>query len=105
MLARAAPSTNFTLDRDTLGRTNPARADRDRPGRRELPDLSDAAPGSRVELARDLRATVRAWTEVPTSIGLGPTKPCLRGAGARGGSVGTTGTPSCRFVRSGTRRR
>jgi hypothetical protein len=61
-----------------LGRTNPARADGDRPGRRELPDLSDAALCSKVERAQHQHATVRAWTGVPTSIGLGPTKPCLR---------------------------
>ncbi len=37
-------------------------------------DLSDVTPGERVELARDLRATVRAWTGLPTCVGIGPTK-------------------------------
>ena len=27
-----------------------------------------------MELARDLRATVRAWTGIPTCVGIGPTK-------------------------------
>ena len=37
-------------------------------------DLTDVAPGLRVELGRDLRATVRAWTGIPTCVGIGPTK-------------------------------
>ena len=37
-------------------------------------NLSDVAPGLRVELARDLRATVRAWTGIPTCVGIGPTR-------------------------------
>jgi len=37
-------------------------------------DLSDVREGERVELARDLRATVRAWTGIPTCVGIGPTK-------------------------------
>lgn len=37
-------------------------------------DLSDVREDRRVELARDLRATVRAWTGIPTCVGIGPTK-------------------------------
>ncbi len=37
-------------------------------------DLSDVAPAQRAELARDLRSTVRAWTGLPTCVGIGPTK-------------------------------
>ncbi len=37
-------------------------------------DLSDVAPAQRTELARDLRATVGAWTGLPTCVGIGPTK-------------------------------
>ncbi|MDP4026894.1 Y-family DNA polymerase [Methylobacterium sp. NEAU 140] len=37
-------------------------------------DLSDVAAALRVELALDLRATVRAWTGIPTCVGIGPTK-------------------------------
>jgi nucleotidyltransferase/DNA polymerase involved in DNA repair len=37
-------------------------------------NLSDVAPALRVELARALRATVRAWTGIPTCVGIGPTK-------------------------------
>lgn len=37
-------------------------------------DLSDVRPRDRVTLARDLRSTVRAWTGIPTCVGIGPTK-------------------------------
>ncbi|WP_019905868.1 Y-family DNA polymerase [Methylobacterium sp. 77] len=37
-------------------------------------DLSDIAPARRLELARDLRATVHRWTGIPTCVGIGPTK-------------------------------
>lgn len=37
-------------------------------------DLSDVAPRLRLALALDLRATVRAWTGIPTCVGIGPTK-------------------------------
>ena len=37
-------------------------------------DLSDVRDRDRVALARDLRATVRAWTGIPTCVGIGPTK-------------------------------
>ncbi|WP_375455634.1 Y-family DNA polymerase [uncultured Methylobacterium sp.] len=37
-------------------------------------DLSDVPGDRRVELARDLRATVRAWTGIPTCVGIGATK-------------------------------
>ena len=37
-------------------------------------DLSDVDERRRPELARDLRATVAAWTGLPTCVGIGPTK-------------------------------
>ncbi len=37
-------------------------------------DVGDVAAGHRVELGRDLRATVLAWTGIPTCVGIGPTK-------------------------------
>ncbi|TXM65493.1 Y-family DNA polymerase [Methylobacterium sp. WL120] len=37
-------------------------------------DLSDVHPDRRLELGRDLRATVRTWTGIPTCVGIGPTK-------------------------------
>ena len=37
-------------------------------------DLSDVRPRDRVGLALDLRATVRAWTGIPTCVGIGATK-------------------------------
>ena len=37
-------------------------------------DLSDVRERDRVALARDLRATVRCWTGIPTCVGIGPTK-------------------------------
>ena len=37
-------------------------------------DLSDVEATSRIELARDLRSTVAAWTGLPTCVGIGPTK-------------------------------
>ena len=37
-------------------------------------DLTDVVPGQRVELARDMRSTVRSWTGLPTCVGIGPTK-------------------------------
>ena len=72
-------SSNYTLYGDMSGRTNAVY-------RQFSPqveiysidesflNLSDVAPGLRGELARDLRATVRAWTGIPTCVGIGPTK-------------------------------
>jgi DNA polymerase V len=72
-------SSNYTLYGDMSGRTNAIY-------RQFSPqveiysidesflNLSDVAPGLRVELARDLRATVRAWTGIPSCVGIGPTK-------------------------------
>ncbi|MEE7438878.1 Y-family DNA polymerase [Methylobacterium oryzae] len=72
-------SSNYTLYGDMSGRTNSVY-------RQFSPqveiysidesflNLSDVAPALRVELARDLRATVRAWTGIPTCVGIGPTK-------------------------------
>jgi DNA polymerase V len=37
-------------------------------------DLSDVRPEHRLELARDLKATVQRWTGIPTCVGIGPTK-------------------------------
>ena len=37
-------------------------------------DLSDVRDRDRVTLARDLRAMVRAWTGIPTCVGIGPIK-------------------------------
>ena len=37
-------------------------------------DLTDVRPDCRVELGRDLRATVLRWTGIPTCVGIGPTK-------------------------------
>ncbi|GJE61611.1 Y-family DNA polymerase [Methylobacterium trifolii] len=37
-------------------------------------DLSDVRERDRMALALDLRATVRAWTGIPTCVGIGPTK-------------------------------
>ncbi|GEP09782.1 Y-family DNA polymerase [Methylobacterium gnaphalii] len=37
-------------------------------------DLSDVLERDRQSLARDIRATVRAWTGIPTCVGIGPTK-------------------------------
>jgi DNA polymerase V len=37
-------------------------------------DLSDVRPCERIELARDMRATVLRWTGIPTCVGIGPTK-------------------------------
>ncbi|ACL61786.1 Y-family DNA polymerase [Methylobacterium nodulans] len=37
-------------------------------------DLSEVRERERLELARDLRSTVRRWTGIPTCVGIGPTK-------------------------------
>lgn len=37
-------------------------------------DLSDVRADRRVELARDMRSTVQAWTGIPTCVGIGATK-------------------------------
>ena len=37
-------------------------------------DFADIAPVKREAMARDMRATVRAWTGIPTCVGIGPTK-------------------------------
>ena len=72
-------SSNYTLYGDMSARTNAVY--RDFAPRVEIYsidesflDLSDVQPARRLELARDLRATVRAWTGIPTCIGIGPTK-------------------------------
>jgi DNA polymerase V len=72
-------SSNYTLYGDMSGRTNAVY-------RQFSPqveiysidesflNLSDVAPNLRVELARDLRATVRTWTGIPSCVGIGPTQ-------------------------------
>jgi DNA polymerase V len=72
-------SSNYTLYGDMNSRTNAVY--RDFSPRVEIYsidesflDLSDVHPDLRIELARDLRATVRAWTGIPTCVGIGPTK-------------------------------
>ncbi|GJD87441.1 DNA polymerase IV [Methylobacterium hispanicum] len=72
-------SSNYTLYGDMSARTNAVY--RDFSPRVEIYsidesflDLSDVRADRRVELARDLRATVRAWTGIPTCVGIGPTK-------------------------------
>ncbi|GJE47005.1 Protein UmuC [Methylobacterium tardum] len=37
-------------------------------------DLTDVRQADRMPLARDMRATVQAWTGIPTCVGIGPTK-------------------------------
>ncbi|KQT86465.1 Y-family DNA polymerase [Methylobacterium sp. Leaf466] len=72
-------SSNYTLYGDMSARTNAVY--RDFAPAVEIYsidesflDLSDVHPDRRGELARDLRATVRAWTGIPTCVGIGPTK-------------------------------
>ncbi len=72
-------SSNYTLYGDMSSRANAVY--RDFSPRVEIYsidesflDLSDVHPDLRIELARDLRATVRAWTGIPTCVGIGPTK-------------------------------
>ncbi|SFS87114.1 impB/mucB/samB family protein [Methylobacterium sp. yr668] len=72
-------SSNYTLYGDMSGRTNAVY--RQFSPQVEIHsidesflNLSDVAPVLRVELARDLRATVRAWTGIPTCVGIGPTR-------------------------------
>lgn len=72
-------SSNYTLYGDMSGRTNAIY----RGFAPEVEiysidesflDLSDVRAVDRVALARDLRATVLAWTGIPTCVGIGPTK-------------------------------
>ncbi|KQP50853.1 DNA polymerase [Methylobacterium sp. Leaf399] len=72
-------SSNYTLYGDMSARTNAVY--RDFAPAVEIYsidesflELSDVHPDRRVEFARDLRATVRAWTGIPTCVGIGPTK-------------------------------
>jgi DNA polymerase V len=72
-------SSNYTLYGDMSARTNAVY--RDFAPAVEIYsidesflDLSDVRDRDRVTLARDLRATVRAWTGIPTCVGIGPTK-------------------------------
>ena len=72
-------SSNYTLYGDMSGRTNTVYRQFSPQVEiysidKSFLNLSDVPPGLRVELARDLRATVRAWTGIPTCVGIGPTK-------------------------------
>ncbi|GJE54833.1 Y-family DNA polymerase [Methylobacterium thuringiense] len=72
-------SSNYTLYGDMSARTNAvyrgfASAIEIYSIDESFLDLTDVRPDRRVELARDLRATVRAWTGIPTCVGIGPTK-------------------------------
>ncbi|SFZ80758.1 DNA polymerase V [Devosia enhydra] len=37
-------------------------------------DVTDVPPGDRMPWAKDLSATIRRWTGIPTCVGIGPTK-------------------------------
>ncbi|CAA2145634.1 Y-family DNA polymerase [Methylobacterium bullatum] len=72
-------SSNYTLYGDMSARANAVY--RDFAPRVEIYsidesflDISDVREDRRRELAHDLRATVRAWTGIPTCVGIGPTK-------------------------------
>jgi DNA polymerase V len=72
-------SSNYTLYGDMSARTNAVYRDFARDAEiysidESFLDLSDVRERDRFALAQDLRATVRAWTGIPTCVGLGPTK-------------------------------
>lgn len=72
-------SSNYTLYGDMSARTNAVYRDFSPAVEiysidESFLDLSDVRDRDRVTLARDLRATVRAWTGIPTCVGIGPTK-------------------------------
>ncbi|GJD80966.1 Y-family DNA polymerase [Methylobacterium gregans] len=72
-------SSNYTLYGDMSARTNAVYRDFARDVEiysidESFLDLSDVRERDRFALAQDLRATVRAWTGIPTCVGLGPTK-------------------------------
>ena len=72
-------SSNYTLYGDMSARTNAVYRDFAKDVEiysidESFLDLSDVRERDRFALAQDLRATVRAWTGIPTCVGLGPTK-------------------------------
>ncbi|GEP04012.1 Y-family DNA polymerase [Methylobacterium oxalidis] len=72
-------SSNYTLYGDMSARTNAVYRDFAKAVEiysidESFLDLSDVRERDRPELARDLRATVKAWTGIPTCVGIGPTK-------------------------------
>jgi DNA polymerase V len=72
-------SSNYTLYGDMSARTNAVYRDFARDVEiysidESFLDLSGVRERDRFALAHDLRATVRAWTGIPTCVGLGPTK-------------------------------
>ena len=72
-------SSNYTLYGDMSARTNAVYRDFSPAVEiysidESFLDLSDVRDRDRVTLARDLRTTVRAWTGIPTCVGIGPTK-------------------------------
>ena len=72
-------SSNYTLYGDMSARTNAVYRDFAKAVEiysidESFLDLSDVREHERLELARDLRATGRAWTGIPTCVGIGPTK-------------------------------
>ena len=72
-------SSNYTLYGDMSARTNAVYRDFSPAIEiysidESFLDLSDVRADRRIELARDLRATVRAWTGIPTCVGIGATK-------------------------------
>ncbi|KQU21656.1 DNA polymerase [Methylobacterium sp. Leaf94] len=72
-------SSNYTLYGDMSARTNAVYRDFSPAVEiysidESFLDLSDVRDRDRVALARDLRSTVRAWTGIPTCVGIGPTK-------------------------------
>ncbi|RVU13189.1 Y-family DNA polymerase [Methylobacterium oryzihabitans] len=72
-------SSNYTLYGDMSSRTNAVYRQFARDVEvysidESFLDLSDVRERDRVALAKDLRATVRQWTGIPTCVGIGPTK-------------------------------
>ncbi len=72
-------SSNYTLYGDMSSRTNAVFRQFARDVEvysidESFLDLSDVRERDRVALAKDLRATVRQWTGIPTCVGIGPTK-------------------------------
>jgi len=72
-------SSNYTLYGDMSARANAVYRDFARDVEiysidESFLDLSDVRERDRLAMAQDLRATVRAWTGIPTCVGLGPTK-------------------------------
>lgn len=72
-------SSNYTLYGDMSARTNAVYRDFAKAVEiysidESFLDLSDVRERDRLELAWDLRATVKAWTGIPTCVGIGPTK-------------------------------